>query len=207
MNKIYQKHTPNHKISVKRNLAFFVTTLRTSFALPVRSGRCESRIRAGFTLIELLVVVLIIGILAAIALPKYQRAVDRSRWVSMLQMERTISRAQEMYYMANGQYAFNFEELGLDYPLEDERNFTHGQMHAVFYTEGGVPYIMLYQRKDTTSYENVYLLTFYYSSPKRVLRQCRPAYGVSGDEWKNLCSFLMGEGATIKGNGWYVIEE
>ena len=67
--------------------------------------------RGGFTLIELLVVVLIIGILSAIALPQYQKAVARSRAVEAIVSLRTLTTAQQEYYMANGGYATNLEEL------------------------------------------------------------------------------------------------
>ena len=69
---------------------------------------------AGFTLIELLVVVLIIGILAAIALPQYQKAVEKSRAVQALAVLKSFGQAFQAYYMANGDYPTSFDQLDLD---------------------------------------------------------------------------------------------
>lgn len=65
----------------------------------------------GFTLIELLVVVLIIGILAAVALPQYQAAVAKSRLSALMPTVRALKDSMELYYLANGSYPPNDESV------------------------------------------------------------------------------------------------
>ena len=67
----------------------------------------------GFTLLEILVVVLIIGILAAIALPKYQKAVKKSRAVEAVMNLKSLFKAQEMFRLTNGTYTNNLNNLDI----------------------------------------------------------------------------------------------
>ena len=77
----------------------------------------------GFTLIELLVVVLIIGILAAMALPQYFKAVERSRMTEAVTLMDSVVKAQRRKFMQTNRYAEGFEGLdvspkgatGMDY--------------------------------------------------------------------------------------------
>lgn len=65
----------------------------------------------GFTLVELLVVVLIIGILAAMAMPAYFKAVERARASEAETLIGTVVNAQQRYKMKTGKYAKNWTSL------------------------------------------------------------------------------------------------
>lgn len=82
---------------------------------PVKHGLDGLAKRSGFTLIELLVVVLIIGVLAAAALPQYRVAVEKARVLRVLPLMRSISEAKQRYYMETGNYSTDLELLDVKF--------------------------------------------------------------------------------------------
>ncbi len=86
----------------------------SAFGHPLPQG--ARRPAPGFTLIELLVVVLIIGILAAVAVPQYQKAVEKSRMVQVFATLKALAQAEEAHYLATGEYTTHIEELDASLP-------------------------------------------------------------------------------------------
>ncbi len=95
----------------KANLIYTPSSTLRAFS-PSRGKQTPN----GFTLIELLVVILIIGILAAVAVPQYQKAVAKSRYAKLKPLVKALAEAEEVYYLANGKYTIDVDDLDINLP-------------------------------------------------------------------------------------------
>jgi prepilin-type N-terminal cleavage/methylation domain-containing protein len=69
--------------------------------------------RSGFTLIELLIVVVIIGVLAAIAIPKFQNTKGKANLAAIKSDLRNLATAEEAYFYQTGTYTSNLSALNM----------------------------------------------------------------------------------------------
>ncbi len=149
-----------------------------------------------FTLIELLVVVLIIGILVAIAVPQYQKAVYKTHYNNLMDITKSIYQAEELYYLANGKYTPDLTELDISLPgctLSNSKNRCSFDWGGCYVSSGapGVPANA--SCYDSKGIYNGYLHFFdHVDSDFKSKRQC---YAYSGDnpssrkgKWDKVCN-------------------
>ena len=134
----------------------------------------------GFTLIELLVVVLIIGILAAMAMPQYFKAVERSRMTEAVTLMDSIVKAQRRKFMQTNRYARNFEGLDVSpkgatgwhyYTKGDPQTGAGGNGFEIIlyndvggFTDGSVQAVRVVDGLPRDSLQYRYFLDRYYQS-------------------------------------------
>jgi len=116
------------------------------------------RSQAGFTLIELLVVVLIIGILAAIAVPQYFKVVEKGKFAESMQFLSGLKGAQERYLAKNGNYfSGTITSTVFDVNLGDMTKFTLGSVT----TAAGPSYVILLSRSlPAPAVYGAYIVTY-----------------------------------------------
>lgn len=172
MNKIYQKIIPFFKNAVMG-----------------KSG--------GFTLIELLVVVLIIGILAAIALPQYEKVVEKSRAAEALTMVSSIAKANDIYKMTTGEYTTDISVLDIQIPGEDSSYNGWPRKNTKFFMYGA----------KTPSYGNSTGIANRLPQSSKysivALADGTTLCYYFNEEWKAFCRGL-GSGATYDSNSYII---
>ena len=151
--------------------------------------------KQAFTLIELLVVVLIIGILAAVALPQYEKSVMKSRYSTMMNIVNSIVQAEEVYYLANGTYSQSFEELAIE-PTgctlsTNKTTCTYLWGHCVLNTQYGRIACV-----NTQNLNNAYVQFFPHGPTSSYGRTCWSLSTVQNDRYGKLCESM---GAVYEG--------
>lgn len=90
--------------------------------------RAKRIMKAGFSLVELAVVVVIIGVLAAFAVPRFRASVERSKAAEAFNYLAAVQAAQERYHARQSTYADDIADL--DIKLSTPKYFSVGTVAA-----------------------------------------------------------------------------
>ena len=110
----------------------------------------KKRERRGFTLIELMVVILIVGILAAVAIPLMRGRIDAAKWSEGKAIMGTVATALRAYGAEKG-------DAGPWSPTEVQLGFVSGDLAGTYFADGDITWVAAYDSTVTPSL--TYLIT------------------------------------------------
>ncbi len=112
--------------------------------------------KKGFTLLELLIVVIIIGILAAIALPQYEKTVTKSKSAQMSEAVSSIAKAAQTFYMLHGSWQDSFEELDIDYAYpKNSTSVCLSGLYGESFQKDNLEFVIHKNSSDTNPYNHI----------------------------------------------------
>ena len=156
----------------------------------------QKSLNQGFTLLELLVVVLIIGILAAVALPQYRMAVTKAKVAAILPVMRRWKDALMEWKLIHGSYFkgdgtnFSPDDLGVNWPSDFEcnENWECGNDYwSCFPNEEETGYVYCYHKIDSNNNFSIWM--FQPDDDFRGMTICDAV----GDEAHKVCKALGGK--------------
>ena len=152
--------------------------------------------KKGFTLLELLVVVLIIGILAAIALPQYNRTVTKAKYAEVLVNVKAVEDAIDRYLLAND--GFPSTHMGTNMLKTVDLELTGGEWidtstykinkknYTAFCSNGGCEFSVC---EEGNCYQSAMLDVYWWSGGKS--KQC---YTNNNEKGRLICKYLESQG-------------
>ncbi len=144
-----------------------------------------------FTLIELLVVVLIIGILAAIAVPQYRKSVIKSEYNRAKLTASEMSKAYMLYYTQNGTFPQKYSDLDFANKFDKSARITTSGGYGCYFNS-------YYNEVSCRSNNNklIYVINHFSWFPNRIARACYALTTDTNDIYNKICQEETGVSAS-----------